>query len=75
MIRNLLVGLLQIGDRPGEDVLFVIDPSEGIGDTRIIRELFLGALGQIEGFVDVLSLFGIEIGKVIGGRSEFRADF
>jgi len=65
MIWNLLICLLQIGDRPGEDVLFVIDPSEGIGDMGVIRELFLGALDQIEGFVDVFSLLGVEIGKII----------
>jgi hypothetical protein len=41
----------------------------------VVRELFLGALGQIEGFVDVFSLLGVEIGKIIGRRSKFRANF
>lgn len=45
IIRDLLGSLFQIGNRTGEDILFVINPSEGIRDVGVIRKLFLGALG------------------------------
>src|SRR5262245_50675653 len=56
-------------------VLLVIDPSEGVGDMRIVWLLLARDLGIGERAIKVAPTFGKDPGQVIGCWSESRINF
>ncbi len=74
VIFGFFQGFFKLDNGPGKDILFIIDPSQGIGNIGVFRELLFGHLDQIEGLINFFPFFDITISQVIGRRGKLGID-